>query len=324
MLWLSPVDQKSTSTTLRWASSFARDTGWPSIETPFEIAEPEGSISLPLSLEPPPGIGAGLYQASVAAVLMTDGAEIDPTPVVRTRAMPVVEYPHIRPTAVPREARVSIRILDVELPQLDLVGYIPGASDRVPQVLEQIGLPIHIMDRSELEHGDLDSFDAIVVGSRAYEIDAALGRANGRLLEYARRGGTLLVQYQQYQFVLGGYAPFPLEIARPHGRVTDETAPVRILGPDHPVFRRPNRIDVADWEGWVQERGLYFADSWDDRYTPLLAMADAGRSEERGALLVAPLGKGTYIYTGLSFFRELPAGVPGALRLFVNLLGARS
>ncbi|MDH3744925.1 MAG: PIG-L family deacetylase, partial [Acidobacteriota bacterium] len=247
---------------------------WPTTEMPFEIPEPEGSMSLALTLRPPVGVVAGLHEASVTAVLAAEadkaeGAMSAPLSVPMSGAMPLVEYPHIRPTPVPRAAGVSFRVLEIELPELDLVGYVPGASDRVPEVLSQLGLPIHILSSIELEHGDLDRFDAIVVGSRAYETDESLDRANGRLLEYSRRGGTLLVQYQQYQFVRGGYAPFPLEIARPHGRVTDETAPVRILAADHPIFHRPNRIESADWDGWVQERGLYFAGGWDDRYTPL-------------------------------------------------------
>jgi hypothetical protein len=119
-------------------------------------------------------------------------------------------------------------------------------------------------------------------------------------------------------------APFPLDIHRPHDRITDEEAPVRALVPEHPVFHRPNTLTEADWHGWVQERGLYFAGTWDDTYLPLLALADPGGDEQHGGLLVAPLGRGTYVYTGLAFFRQLPAGVPGAYRLFANLLALAS
>ena len=126
---------------------------------------------------------------------------------------------------------------------------------------------------------------------------------------------------QQHAFFEGGFAPYPLELAPRHDRVADESAAVTVLAPDHPAFRAPNPIGAADWEGWVQERGLYFARSWDDRYTPLLEMHDPGEAGLRGSLLVATVGEGTWVYTGLSFFRQLPAGVPGAYRLFVNLLG---
>jgi hypothetical protein len=133
----------------------------------------------------------------------------------------------------------------------------------------------------------------------------------------------VIVQYQQYPFVDGGFAPYPLRIARPHDRVTDETAAVSPLDPAHPVFRYPNAIGTDDWREWVQERGLYFAHDWDSTYVPLLETHDGGGPELRGGLLVAPLDRGTYVYTGLSFFRQLPAGVPGAYRLFANLLGLR-
>ncbi len=163
-------------------------------------------------------------------------------------------------------------------------------------------------------------YDVIVVGSRAYETEPALAENNNRLLEFTRAGGRLVVQYQQQPFFAGNFAPATLTLAQPHDRVTDETAPITVLVPDHPVFRAPNRIGPADWNGWVQERGLYFARSWDSTYTPLLALSDPGEPPQRGALLIRPLGKGTYIYTGISFFRQLPAGVPGAFRLFLNLL----
>jgi hypothetical protein len=187
-----------------------------------------------------------------------------------------------------------------------------------------------------LERGNLARFDAIVVGPRAYEIDSALVTNNRRILEYARRGGLVIVQYQQHRFFDGQFAPYPLTVggqplrldeesppraAVPvsHDRVTDEKAPVRMVG-NHPVARVPNRLGEQDWKGWVQERGLYFARTWDRRYQPVLETQDPGEPPLRGGLLIAPVGKGTYVYTGLSFFRQLPAGVPGAFRLFANLL----
>ena len=166
--------------------------------------------------------------------------------------------------------------------------------------------------------------DAIVVGSRAYQTDTALVHHNARLLRYADRGGLVLVQYQQYPFIQGQFAPYPLTIARPHDRVTDETAAVNVLVPDSPVFTTPNKITGADWDGWPQERGLYFAHTWAKPYTPLLEMHDPGDPPLEGGLLVARLGAGTYVYTGLAFFRALPAGVPGAYRLFLNLLALKA
>jgi hypothetical protein len=187
-----------------------------------------------------------------------------------------------------------------------------------------------------------------VVGPRAYETDSTLVEHNRRLLDYARRGGLLIVQYQQHQFFSGRFAPYPMTVggqplrleesapARPgsapsraappvsHDRVTDEHAPVRLVAPDHPAVRAPNRLGAADWKGWVQERGLYFARTWDKRYRPILETHDPGEAPLLGGLLVAPVGKGIYVYTGLSFFRQLPAGVPGAFRLFANLLALGS
>lgn len=233
----------------------------------------------------------------------------------------LIEYPHIRPTARVVPATADVRVVPIQIPDLRLVGYVRGAADRVPEALQQLGLPLELLDAEALEGTDLARFDAVVVGPRAYEIDSALTHHNDRLLEYVRQGGLLLVQYQQYQFVDGGYAPYPLSISRPHDRVTDENAPVTLLRPGHRAFTSPNRLHRGDWDGWPQERGLYFAGTWDDAYEALLEMHDPDREPLRGGLLVARYGEGTYVYTGLSFFRALPAGTPGAYRLFLNLLG---
>jgi LmbE family N-acetylglucosaminyl deacetylase len=235
-----------------------------------------------------------------------------------------IAYPHIRPTAWVRPAEGRIRVAPGVLPTARRIGYVRGASDRVPEALRRAGLALDLLDRPALERGDLAAYDVIVVGSRAYETDSALIAANGRVLEWVRGGGHLVVQYQQYPYIRGGFAPYRLEIAQPHDRVTDESSPVTVLVPGHPLLRRPNRIGPGDWDGWPQERGLYFAGAWDAAWRPLLELADPGRAPVRGGLLVASVGKGTYIYTGLSFFRALPAGVPGAFRLFFNLLGFKS
>ena len=279
----------------------------------FRIDQSRGSVARSLRLKPESTPVAGRHDFRLRAEF--EGSSVD-------GSFPVLEYPHVRPRVAPRSASLEVSVFDLELPQLSRVGYVLGASDRVPGVLESLGIAVIVLSEETLRLGDLEQFDAIVVGSRAYETDEELRSSNPRLLEYVRAGGTLIVQYQQYQFVEGGYAPFPLDIARPHGRITDETAPVRLLEPGHPLLQRPNTIGSADWNGWVQERGLYFPQTWDQRYRPLLAMRDPGREEESGALLMANYGDGIYIYSGLSFFRQLPAGVPGAIRLFANLLAA--
>jgi LmbE family N-acetylglucosaminyl deacetylase len=239
----------------------------------------------------------------------------------------IIDYPHIRPRALTRPSVAHIRTARVALPALSHVGYVRGAADRVPEALLAVGVPIELISADSLARGDLSRYDVIVIGSRAYETEPALVANNGRLLDYARTGGLVVVQYQQYPFVDGGFAPYPLTIARPHDRVTDETAAVTELDSSNAVFHYPNEIGAADWRGWIQERGLYFAHSWDTTYVPVLETHDPGPpnppAELKGGLLIAPLGRGTYVYTGLSFFRQLPAGVPGAYRLFVNLLGLK-
>jgi hypothetical protein len=260
-----------------------------------------------------------------------------------------VDYPHIRPRSYIRPAIATLRIAPLALPRLTRVGYIRGAADRAPEALSDVGVPVTLLSSRALERGNLDQYDAIIVGPRAYETDPALVENNRRLLDYARRGGLVIVQYQQHRFFTGAFAPYAMKVGGPpllldqgsrtrgsgpaasqptrpvsHDRVVDENAPVRMLVPEHPVFRVPNRLDNSDWQGWVQERGLYFARSWDRRYRPVLETHDPGEPLLAGGLLIAPVGKGTYVYTGLSFFRQLPAGVPGAFRLFANLLALRN
>jgi LmbE family N-acetylglucosaminyl deacetylase len=289
--------------------------GWPArAATPFTLAPGERSL-LAVALVPPKPLPAGLTAIEVAAVLASGERY--------AAALPLLDYPHVRPTPRPVAAAATVAALDLRLPPLRLVGYVRGAADRVPEALAQVGLPLQLLGERDLAEGDLSRFDAIVVGSRAYETDPALRAANGRLLDYARRGGLLLVQYQQYPYVQGGFAPLPLEIARPHDRITDEAAPPRLLDATSPAFSAPNALTAADWEGWVQERGLYFAHTWDPGYQPLLELTDPGQAPQQGGLLVARVGKGVFVYTGLAFFRQLPAGVPGAYRLFANLLGLR-
>lgn len=286
--------------------------GWPvPPERPFRLAADGDQEAFLVTLEAPPDLEAGDHLFRFEAVA---GGE------TFAGATPLVEYPHVRPTPLPRPSELLVRAADLKLPEAERIGYVRGASDRVPELLSRLGLPLEELSAESLSAVDLGTFDVLVIGSRAYETDPALAQANERLLEYVREGGRLVVQYQQYQFVRGGFAPYPLEIERPHARVTDETAPVTALAPGHPFLNRPNVIGAEDWSSWVQERGLYFPSTWDEAYTPLLAMADPQEPERRGGLLVARLGEGEYVYTGLAFFRQLPAGVIGSYRLFLNLL----
>lgn len=231
-----------------------------------------------------------------------------------------IDYEHIpfQTVLMPSESKV-VR-LDIEK-KGDNIGYIEGAGDVVPESLRQIGYKVTIIKPEQISPENLSNFDAIVVGIRAYNIVDELKFKQKFLLDYVKEGGNLVIQYNtNRRLKVDNLAPYDLKLSR--DRVTDENALVRILEPNHPVLNFPNKITIQDFEGWVQERGLYFPNEWSKEFTPLLASNDKGESSKEGALLVAKYGKGNYIYTGLSFFREFPAGVSGAYRLFANLLSA--
>lgn len=325
LLWPSGSSERRTFTvTLTSHDSTPADgavelelpPGWPGVGAqPFSLGGLGAQGAYRFDVSTPSGARPGSYR--IAAVARTaDG-------VAHRESTITIDYPHLRPRFLADSAVATVRVAPLVLPPVSHVGYVRGASDRVPEALRAVGIPLTLLDGDDLRRGDLDVFDAIVIGSRAYEINAALVESNGRLIDYARRGGLLVVQYQQYQFVRGAYAPYPVEIASPHDRVTDETARPTLLEPNHHVFLGPNPIGVADWEGWIQERGLYFPHRWDPAYEAPVAFADPGDEPKAGGLLIAPVGRGTYVLTSLSFFRQLPAGVPGAFRLFANILALR-
>jgi LmbE family N-acetylglucosaminyl deacetylase len=221
-----------------------------------------------------------------------------------------------------------VSIVDVKIPRDLTIGYIMGAGDDIPTVLEQIGMNVTMIPADKLASEDLSKYQTIVLGIRAYDTQKGVIDNNKRLLDFVKNGGRLVVQYNTMgsfgvpiDFNAGKYTPYPANLSR--ARVSVEEAPVAILDPANPIFHSPNEITQKDFEGWVQERGLYFMSQWDPQFTPLLESHDPGEKEQKGGLLVAHYGKGTYIYTGYAFFRQLPAGVPGAVRLFVNLIGSR-
>lgn len=215
-----------------------------------------------------------------------------------------------------------ISIVDVKVPKDLKVGYIMGAGDDIPTVLQQVGMNVTLVPADQIATENLAQFGTIVLGVRAYDTQKDLVANNRKLLDFVSDGGTLMVQNNNSfsDFNTGHLTPYPAELSR--ARVSVEEAPVQILAPDDPIFHYPNEISQKDFDGWVQERGLYFMSSWDDHFKPLLACHDPNESDQKGGLLVAKFGKGTYIYTGYAFFRQLPAGVPGAIRLFVNLVSA--
>jgi hypothetical protein len=199
------------------------------------------------------------------------------------------------------------------------LGYIAGPGDEVPEALRQVGYEVIPLTVAELRDQPLARFEALVFGVRAFNVEPRLGALHDKLMAYAEAGGTVIVQYNTTSWPTStppALGPFPFTIG--HGRVTDEGAAVTAIS--HPILSSPNAIGPADWAAWVQERGLYFAETWDERYAVPLSMHDPGEQPLRGSLLIAKVGKGAFIYTGLSFFRQLPAGVPGAFRLFANLV----
>ena len=229
-----------------------------------------------------------------------------------------IDYDHIpfQNVLIPSQAKV-VRI-PIEK-RGENIGYIDGAGDAIPESLKQIGYTVTTIEPSEITAENLSNFDAIVVGIRAYNTVSELKFKQSLLNDYVANGGTLPLQYNTaHRLITKEFAPFPIKLSR--DRVTDEFATVTLLAPKHPALNSPNKITAADFDGWVQERGLYFPNEWASEFTPILGMHDKDYPDTQGSLLVAKHGKGHYVYTGLSFFRELPAGVSGAYRLFANLL----
>jgi LmbE family N-acetylglucosaminyl deacetylase len=221
-----------------------------------------------------------------------------------------------------RPATENVQAVDVKLPGQLKVGYIMGTGDEIPSVLQSVGLNTSIITPQELASGDLSRYGTIIVGIRAYDTRTDVREHNRRLLDYVNRGGTLIVQYNQSvgAFNDGHYTPYPATEA--NVRVSVEEQPVEVLAPEERVFNWPNKIMQKDFDGWVQERGLYFMSQWDAQFKPLLACNDPGEPPQKGGLLLAHYGKGIYIFSAYGFSRQLPAGVPGAIRLFVNLVSA--
>jgi LmbE family N-acetylglucosaminyl deacetylase len=308
----------------------AKQSGEVRLETPpgwkvtpasaaFELKEAGLEQEVRFHLVPPAGSVSGQFKvfAKSAAVEISTGVDVIP-------------YSHIPAQTVlmPAEGKLSAVPLKVLARR---VGYVMGSSDKVPEALRQMGCQVDLLDDKDLASGNLGVYDAIVTGVRAYSVRPDLRAAQQRLLDYTRNGGTLVVQYNNgadarispsVAEALDHLGPYPFTFGRDDARVTDETAPVKILLPASPLLNVPNKIAAADFEGWVQERGLYFSNKWDPKYETPLETHDKGNPELPGGMLYTRYGKGVYIFTAYSWFRELPAGVPGAYRIFANLISA--
>jgi LmbE family N-acetylglucosaminyl deacetylase len=220
-----------------------------------------------------------------------------------------------------QKAESEVVAFDFKLPAKMKVAYIMGAGDRVPDALTQMGLAVKLLEAEDLAAGDLRQYDCIIAGVRAYDVRDDLIANNARLLDYVKKGGVFVVQYNRKEpWNKAQYAPYPARIASNDDRVTDENAPVTILDPKHPAFNFPNKITLQDFDGWVQERGLYFIQDRDPHFKPLLAAGDPGAKPLDGGLLIADHGTGKYVLTSYAWFRQLPEGVPGAIRIFANLI----
>jgi LmbE family N-acetylglucosaminyl deacetylase len=286
---------------------------------PFQLKEVGAAQEVRFRLTPPAGPVAGRFRvvAKAGAVELSSGVDVIP-------------YSHIpaQTVLIPAAGRLSAAPLKVLAKR---VGYVMGSSDRVPEALRQMGCQVDLLDDKDLGSGNLGVYDAIVTGVRAYSVRPDLRAAQQRLLDYTSNGGTLVVQYNNsadarispsVAEALNHLGPYPFTFGRDDARVTDEDAPVKVLLPNSPLLNVPNKITAEDFTGWVQERGLYFSNKWDSKYDTPLETHDAGNPELPGGMLYTRYGKGAYIFTAYSWFRELPAGVPGAYRIFANLISA--
>jgi LmbE family N-acetylglucosaminyl deacetylase len=311
------VEVKATQGSIDGQVRLSVPSGWTTkpASLPFRLsASGEQSV---LSFEITPTAGDSL--AEVRAIAPVEGKEYSLT-------IDALDYTHIPPQIVFRPASASLVRADIRI-RSKHIGYVMGSGDDVPQALQQLGCDVTLLSAADLAAGDFSRFDAIVTGVRAYNTRPDLLANQKRLLAYVESGGTLVVQYNVPEggftggntHVLDHIGPYPMKISQ--NRVTVEDAPV-VFPRGNDIFEWPNVITPRDFEGWVQERGLYFASEWDKRYTPLLTSNDPGEAPQAGGTLYAKFGKGTYIYTGYSWFRQLPAGVPGAYRIFANFLSA--
>lgn len=290
---------------------------------PVSFSREDESVTVRFELQPPAA------PVLAAAAMKPGGNQFKVNALVKgaagsfTQGYQVVEYPHTTRRHVLTTPQVAVKALDVNVKSNLSVGYVMGVGDEVPAALTQLGVKLTLVDPEELAWGDLNHYDAIVTGVRAYERRADLRANNQRLLDYAKAGGTVIVQYNKFEFNDAQYGPYPARVGRE--RVTDENAEMKLLAPQHPVFNSPNVIGRADWAGWVQERGLYFLDEAgrDPQYQDLIEFTEPfanNQGAKRGALVEATVGQGRWIYVGLGLWRQLPAGTDGAFRLLANLI----
>ena len=291
--------------------------GWKATpaSVPIRFAHEDEALSARFQVTAPAQVKMGQYTLRAVVTSAATGAE------KFASGYQEIEYPHIQRRQVIKPAETTLKVIAVKVTPNINVGYIVGVGDQMPPALEQLGAKVAFIERDELAWGDLSKHDVIVTGVRAYERRADLRAYNRRLLDYVERGGTVIVQYNKMEFNQAEYGPYPAKVSA--NRVTDETAPVKVLAPADPVFNFPNKIGPATWAGWVQERGLYFLGDKDAKYIDLVSMVDPfpdNPGEKLGSFVEAKYGKGRWIYLGLGLWRQLPAGTDGAYQLLANLI----
>lgn len=286
--------------------------GWSSEPTdaPFTFANSGEQAQIAFQVRPPQRARPGSY--SIEAVATTAEAE-------SSAGFKRIHYPGLETAYLARPARHEIRIIDVNTVSGLSVGYVEGTGDDVPQGIRQLGAEVTFLDEAALASSDLSRFDTILVGIRAYAVREDLKAHNARLLDYVENGGVLVVQYSTPEFD-HNFGPYPYKMTRRPEEISEEDSPVRILAPDDPVFNWPNRIGSADFSDWVEQRGSKFLVEWDDHYTPLLETHDTGQAPQQGGWVSARHGKGLYVYCAYAWYRQLPYAVPGAVRIFANIL----
>ena len=287
-------------------------------ELQFSLSRKSETFAAKFLLRVPSGVKPGSYPIDAVAIIGNQEFR---------SGYQTISYPENWTRDIYSRAQSRIEIFDIKVAPNLTIGYIPGAGDEIPAALEQLGIKPQILSPADLAFGDLNRFSTIITGIRAYNVNDDLSAHNQRILNYVAQGGTLIVQYVRPMGRPAGagagspfpFGPYPMSVSD-SDRITVEDSPIRILDPTNPVFNQPNKISENDFRDWVQERGLYFMNSWDQRYTPLLAGNDPGESPKNGGMLYAQYGKGHYMYTGYSWFRQLPAGNHGAFRIFANMI----
>lgn len=279
-------------------------------EIKYDITTPATEKTVSVTITPPHKDAV----SDLTANLTVNGKTYD-------RGRLTIDYSHLPLLTLHPQAKVKMIRVDIKQNGKNL-GYIMGSGDDIPKYLEQVGYKVHLLSDDELHHIDLSRFDAVITGIRAYNTRDILKHVQKRLMEYVKNGGCMVVQYNTHRGLkTDQIGPYPITLQ--WLRTTEEDAPVTMLAPQHPLLNTPNKITASDFDSWVQERGLYFAGKWDPKYTAVLACSDKGEQPLKGGMLAAAYGKGSFVFTGYSFFRQLPAGVSGALKLFVNMISMK-